>query len=89
MILQIVELVIIWQIWFLYDSNRAKRVCRSSPEYPSTSLIKEICYPDSKTFFAKQIKWGCDHDKNAKMQYVKKMFYHIIAEDFIKHHSLN
>ena len=64
--------------WFNFrvgrvTASRAKRVCRSSPEYPSTSIINEICYPDSKTFFAKQIKWGCDHEKNAKVQYVKNM----------------
>ena len=54
-------------------ASRAKRVCRSSPENPSKSLIKEICYPNSKTFFMKQIKWECDHEKHAKVQYVKKM----------------
>ena len=64
--------------WFNFrvgraTASRAKRVCRSSPENPSKRLIKEICYPNSETFFAKQIKWGCDHEKIAKVQYVKKM----------------
>lgn len=36
--------------WFNFrvgrvTASRAKRVCRSSPENPSKSLIKEICYP--------------------------------------------
>ena len=43
--------------WFNFrvgrvTASRAKRVCRSSLENPSKSLIKEICYPNSKTFFA-------------------------------------
>ena len=47
--------------WFNFrvgrvTASRAKRVCRSSPENPSKMLIKEICYPNSKTFFAKQIQ---------------------------------
>ena len=53
--------------------SHAKRVCRSLPENPTKSLIKEICYSNSKIFFAKQTKWGCDHAKNAKVQYIKKM----------------
>jgi hypothetical protein len=61
--------------WFNFrvgraTTSRAKRVCRSSPENPSKRLIKEICYPNSETFFAKQIKWGCDHEKMAKVRVI-------------------
>nr|XP_022307471.1 uncharacterized protein LOC111113467 [Crassostrea virginica] len=54
--------------WFHFRTGRitaslVKRVCRTSTENPSKSLIKDICYPIGKKFSSKATEWGCEHEK--------------------------
>lgn len=62
--------------WFSFQTgrvtaSRAKAVCRTLIENPSRSLLKDICYP--RSFSSKPTQWGCDHEKEAKKQYVETM----------------
>ncbi|CAC5403234.1 unnamed protein product [Mytilus coruscus] len=64
--------------WFNFrigriTASRVKRVCRTALDKPSKSLIKDICYPISKTFTSKATTWGCDHEKDAKVDYINTM----------------
>ena len=64
--------------WFHFRTGRitaslVKRVCRTSTENPSKSLIKDICYPIGKKFSSKATEWGCEHEKKACCQYATKM----------------
>ena len=66
------------KMWFRFrtgriTASRVKRVCRTSINNPSKSLVKDICYPISRAFTSEQTKWGCDHEKNAKAQYIQMM----------------
>ena len=66
--------------WFSFrtgriTASRMKAVCATSIEKPSKSLVKNICYPTSKPFTAKQTQWGCDHEKDAKELYIKTMMH--------------
>ena len=66
------------KLWFSFrigriTASRAKRVCRTTVDNPSKSLVKDICYPISRAFTSKQTKWGCDHEKDAKVHYIQHM----------------
>jgi len=61
--------------WFSFRAGRitaskVKAVCRTSTDNPSKSLLKEICYPISKSFKAKPTDWGFEHEKDARKHYV-------------------
>ncbi|CAL9699753.1 unnamed protein product [Knipowitschia caucasica] len=63
--------------WFTFRTGRItaskmKSVCRSAPDKPSLSLVKDICYP-SKSFSTAATKWGCDHEKKARQHYIDSM----------------
>ncbi|XP_014679849.1 PREDICTED: uncharacterized protein LOC106819776 [Priapulus caudatus] len=62
--------------WFSFRAGRitasmVKAVCRTPLQNPSKSLIKNICYPGSKKFYSLQTQWGCDHESDAKKQYIE------------------
>ena len=66
------------KLWFNFragriTASRAKRACRTSSENPSKSLITDICYPFAKAFSNKATKWGCEHEQDAKNEYLKTM----------------
>jgi hypothetical protein len=72
--------------WFHFrigriTASRAKRVCRTAIENPSKSLIKDICYPLSRKFSSKATEWGCEHEKEARSQYMNEM-----AENHVNFH---
>ena len=41
-------------------------------EQPSQALIKLICYPEVQRFCTQATKWGCEHEKVARKDYVEK-----------------
>lgn len=54
-------------------ASKANAVCRTNPKSPSASLVKGICYPETKSFTTAAAKWGCDHEETAKINFVKQM----------------
>ena len=61
-------------------ASRMKAVCHTNVAKPSQSLIQSICYPEEFSFFSKQTKWGCEHEKSAR-----DIYYKINAT---KHHNV-
>eukprot|EP00117_Sycon_ciliatum_P026092 scpid48939/ scgid21499/ Inhibitor of growth protein 1 len=62
--------------WFDYRAGRVtasrfKAAARSDVSQPSISLIKTICYPHSVLFSSKATRWGCDHEDEARRQYIE------------------
>lgn len=65
------------RLWFAFRAGRvtasnAKSVCCTSPGKPSHSLVKKLCYPEVMQFWAPQIAWGKENEKNAKDAYISK-----------------
>lgn len=63
------------RIWFQQRAGRVtasklKAVTHSRVEQPSQSLIKLICYPEVHKFSTEATKWGCEHEKVARKQYI-------------------
>ena len=59
------------KLWFLIRAGRItaslfKAVCRTSLERPSLSLLNQMCYPERFKFVSKAMRWGCDHENNAR-----------------------
>ncbi|KAL3843252.1 hypothetical protein ACJMK2_021194 [Sinanodonta woodiana] len=54
-------------------ASRIKAVCHASNEKPPQSLIKAICYPETVKLNTKATKFGCDHEKEARKQYIDIM----------------
>ncbi|KAL1447539.1 hypothetical protein MTO96_044255, partial [Rhipicephalus appendiculatus] len=63
--------------WFLYRSGRVtasvmKRVCHTSIQRPSLSLLKAVCYPEKNVVKVPALTWGLDHEKDAFEAYKAK-----------------
>lgn len=54
-------------------ASKIKAACRTSLDKPSLSLVKDICYPMTKSFSNSATQWGCQHEKTAREQYKKEM----------------
>lgn len=54
-------------------ASKIKAACRTSLDKPSLSLVKDICYPMTKSFTNSATQWGCQHEKTAREQYKKEM----------------
>lgn len=66
------------EMWFWYRAGRVaasrmKSVCKTSEANPSISLVKSVCYPDSSKFASLATKWGCEHKKVAREQFLDVM----------------
>ena len=67
------------RIWFHQRSGRVtasklKSALCTDVTQPSQSLIKAICYLEStSTFNSNATRWGCDHEKQAGMEYENRM----------------
>ena len=64
-------------IWFQQrarhvTASKLKAMKHSHVEQPSQSLIKLICYPEMHKFYTKPTKWGCDHEKVARNDYISR-----------------
>ena len=62
------------KLWFRFRAGRItaskmKSVCRTSPQKPSMSLIKAICYPEQSKFTSSATAWGCAHEGEARTAY--------------------
>ncbi|KAL3874200.1 hypothetical protein ACJMK2_037246 [Sinanodonta woodiana] len=44
-------------------ASKMKNVCNTDPTFPSQSLIKSICYPESYKFKSAATQCGCQHEK--------------------------
>ena len=56
--------------WYTYRSGRVtasnmKRVCRTSIDNPSKSVVNTVCYPRSNSISSAACNWGRDHEKDA------------------------
>ena len=63
------------RIWFRMRTGRVtaskfKSACHTNPEKPSSSLIMSICHPELAKFSTEATKWGCSHEKTARMHYI-------------------
>lgn len=66
------------EVWFNQRAGRVtatkfKRVCHTSLEKPSLTLIKEICYPIEAKFSSKSTDWGLKNEKKALHEYEERM----------------
>ncbi|XP_014666314.1 PREDICTED: uncharacterized protein LOC106808215 [Priapulus caudatus] len=66
------------RMWFQFRSGRItaskmKAVCVTDPTNPSQSLIKSVCYPNSKPFTTAATKWGCEHEKLARGRFLQEL----------------
>lgn len=52
-------------------ASKFKLACHTNPNQPSTILIMSICHPELAKFSTEATKWGCCHEKTARMQYVE------------------
>ena len=64
------------RLWFQHRAGRTtssvmKRVCATSLENPSISLIHDICYPDAKKINTPAIQWGKKNEKVALKDYIE------------------
>ena len=64
-------------LWFQMRSGRIsasnlKGVCHTDPAMPAISLIMTICNPEMSQFKTVAMKYGCDHEKEAKGRYVQE-----------------
>ncbi|KAG8180999.1 hypothetical protein JTE90_024747 [Oedothorax gibbosus] len=62
--------------WFKYRAGRItasnmKAVCTTKINSSAISTVKKICYPARGSFHNKAIAWGCQHEKDAKGEYIK------------------
>ena len=84
-------------LWFKFRVGRItaslmKRVCKTDPDKPSQSLVKQICYPELIKFTSKATQWGCNHENVALDFYTSKTQVHhenFMVEDCgfcISHH---
>ncbi|XP_077516907.1 uncharacterized protein LOC144127829 [Amblyomma americanum] len=60
--------------WFLYRAGRVtasvmKRVCHTSIDNPSISLLKLICYPEKQSLKTPAITWGVKNEPRAFRAY--------------------
>jgi len=67
--------------WFRFRSGRVtaskiKNVCSTKIDKPAQSVIKDICYPQTRNFSSKYTKWGCDHESTAYNKYIDNMILH-------------
>ena len=56
--------------WYEYRSGRVtasnmKRVCKTSIDKPSKSVVNTVCYPRSSSISSEACNWGRDHEKDA------------------------
>lgn len=66
------------KLWFKYRAGRVtaskfKSAACTDVSQPSKSLIKTICYPESYVFTSAATRWGCEHEKTAREEYVTKV----------------
>ncbi|KAL3890954.1 hypothetical protein ACJMK2_003223 [Sinanodonta woodiana] len=54
-------------------ASKMKNVCNTDPTFPSQSLIKSICYPESYKFKSAATQWGCQHEKYAREIFFEKV----------------
>ncbi|KAL3873272.1 hypothetical protein ACJMK2_036408 [Sinanodonta woodiana] len=54
-------------------ASRIKAVCHASNEKSPQSLIKAICYPETVKLNTKATRFGSDHEKEARKQYIDTM----------------
>ncbi|KAL5013934.1 hypothetical protein ScPMuIL_008204 [Solemya velum] len=62
-------------------ASKIKAACKTSLEKPSMSLIRDICYPMTRTFSSASTQWGCQHEKTAREQYQREM--EVLHENFV------
>ena len=63
------------KIWFIYRASRVTATTFKSATYtdlsqPSQSLLKTISHPDRYKFTTQATKWGCEHEKTARIAYI-------------------
>ena len=68
-------------LWFKFHAGQItasllKRVCKTDPNKPSKSLVKQICYPELVEFTSQATQWVCSHEKVALNFYTSKMGVH-------------
>ena len=61
--------------WRISASN-LKAVCYTDPAMPAISLIMTICHPEMSRFKTVAMKYGCDHEKEARERYVQESSSH-------------
>ena len=66
--------------WFKYRAGRITAsnlhaVVHTSPQQPSISLLRNICYPDVYSFKSDATEWGCLHEKEALEAYKSAMLH--------------
>ncbi|XP_021374354.1 uncharacterized protein LOC110463803 [Mizuhopecten yessoensis] len=66
------------KLWNKFRSGRLtaskiKKVCRTSIQHPSRSLIQSVCYPGNNSFANNATKWGLEHEETAKKAYLQRM----------------
>ncbi|XP_045213619.2 uncharacterized protein LOC123564267 [Mercenaria mercenaria] len=54
-------------------ASRMKSVCSTDEASLAPSLIKAICYPDLVKFKNNATKWGCEHERMARDQFLQAM----------------
>ena len=65
------------RLWFhmrtgRITASRFKSACRTNPAQPSISLTMAICHPEMAKFKSSATSWGCEHEKTAISQYLRK-----------------
>ena len=68
-------------LWFQMRSGRISAsnlnaVCHTDPAMPVISLIMTICHPEMSRFKIVAMKYGCNHEKEAREQYVQESSSH-------------
>ena len=63
-------------MWHVYRAGRItasnfKSAVHTSPDKPSTSPIKKICYPESNRFTTKATQWGIENEQLAIASFLK------------------
>ncbi|KAM4537015.1 uncharacterized protein PAE49_021422 [Odontesthes bonariensis] len=64
------------KLWFSMREGRIiasmfKDSVRTNPASPAKSLIRQICYPETKKIATEATRWGCDNEEQARQCYVE------------------
>lgn len=65
-------------LWFNMRSGRVtasrfKAASHTSTASPSISLIMSICHPEMNKFRTASVRWGCEHEEDARRKYLQTM----------------